>query len=109
MEPHHQPAIAYTVRATLPDAPTLEAYIGWLTGGHASQVLAWGADRAEVVRLEGEPPRVESRYRFPDRAAFDRYERDHAPALRADGVARFGQTGIRFERTVGTILPAPGA
>ena len=87
----------------------MRAYLDWLAGGHAAQVLAGGADRAEVVRLQGDSLQVETRYRFPDRAAFDRYERDHAPALRADGLARFGEAGIRFERTVGTILHADGA
>lgn len=31
-----------------------------------------------------------TRYRLADRAAVDAYLRDHAPRLRADGIARFG-------------------
>ena len=101
--------IAYTVRATLPDQETAHAYLLWLSGGHLAQVLAGGADRAEVGALDGEPPKIESRYRFPNREVFDRYEQDHAPALRAEGLSRFGSAGIRFERSLGTILPLGGA
>ena len=37
--------------------------------------------------------------------SFDRYEADHAPALRTDGMARFGSIpGVLFERSVGEIV-----
>lgn len=100
--------VAYTVRATFPDLATADEYIGWLTGGHIAQVLAAGASGATLVRLDGQPPRVEVRYRFPTRGIFDRYEREHAPALRADGAARFGGRNVSFERTLGAIIPLPG-
>lgn len=113
--PRISPQIAYTVIATLPDGPTAEAYIAWLAGGHISDVIAGGALSGQIMRLdpapgagEGKLPqevRVEVHYRFPDRATFDRYERDHAPALRAEGLARFGpERGVRFERRLGEVV-----
>ena len=50
---------------------------------------------------------VEVRYHFAQRADFERYEREHAPRLRAEGVARFpaGPT-IAYERGTGELLGA---
>lgn len=99
--------LVYTVSATLPDPATRDRYLAWLTSGHLAAVLAGGASMGQVVRIDepAEPIRVQTRYEFPDRAAFDRYERLHAPALRADGGARFGpDSGVRFERTIGTLV-----
>ena len=99
--------IAYTVIASFPDERTREEYIGWLRGGHIDLVLAGGAESAAVVRMEepAEPPRVEVRYRFADRGAYQRYIERHAPALRAEGLRLFGgRPGVRFERTVGEVL-----
>ncbi len=97
--------VAYTVTATLPDTPTRDLYEAWLLGGHVRQVLAGGAERAQVVRLSDPPLAVQSRYEFASERAFERYLQDHAPALRADGLARFGSvSGVTFRREVGTIL-----
>lgn len=99
--------IAYTVTATLPDEAMAREYTAWLLDGHVARVLAAGARSADVVRIENPLPqaRVETRYTFPGRAAFDRYLESHAPALRAEGLLRFGpHSGITFERTIGVIL-----
>ncbi len=102
-------AIAYTVRATCPSTALAAAYIEWLRGGHTTLVLRGGAESAMVVRLDaeraGDEPRVEVRYVFSTREVFDRYIREHAPVLRADGLKHFGpETGVRFERTVGEVM-----
>ncbi|MCW5775324.1 MAG: DUF4286 family protein [Phycisphaeraceae bacterium] len=97
-------AIVYTVTATLPDRPTAERYLEWLKDGHVDAVVAAGAHSAMIVRVTDppEPIRVETRYIFPTRRAFEEYLADHAPALRADGAERFGpETGVRFTRSVG--------
>ncbi len=97
--------VAYTVTAILPDTPTRDLYEAWLLGGHVQQVLAGGAEAAQVVRLSEPPLAVQSRYEFASEGAFERYLQDHAPALRADGLARFGSvSGVTFRREVGTIL-----
>jgi len=99
--------IAYAVRATLPDLDARDEYDRWLTvEGHVRAVLAGGAQRGDVVifdRTDDEPIRVEVRYTFASREAFAAYERDHAPALRAEGIEKFGDRGITFERNVGEI------
>jgi hypothetical protein len=99
--------LEYVVTATLPDGATLERYVSWLCAGHVQAVLAGGAERAEVVHLEGvgEPLRVQTRYVFPSRGAYDRYIAEHAPGLRADGQRLFGPgTGVSFERSVGKVV-----
>jgi len=96
----------YEVTATLKGAEAREAYLTWLKGGHAAALLQW-AERAEVISLEQGPDeaalwRVKSVYCFQDRAAYERYVREGAPALRAEGLAlaeRLG--GISFERALG--------
>jgi hypothetical protein len=77
--------------------------------GHIADVIAAGAVSGEVIVLDtepGQPARVQSRYTFANRAAFDAYVRDHAPRLRADGLARFGTSGITFERAAGEVVYA---
>lgn len=98
--------ITYTVTATLPDEETAFEYAAWLSSDHADKVRRAGADSAAVVRVlePGVPVRVECRYIFPNRGALDTYLANHAPALRAEGLARFpAERGVRFERTVGEI------
>ncbi|MGD9689546.1 MAG: DUF4286 family protein [Phycisphaerales bacterium] len=100
--------IAYTVRATFPSRALADEYVAWLDDGHIDQVIAGGAHSATVIRLDGAAPsseRIEVRYVFSTREIFDRYLEQHAPALRADGLKRFGpEKGIAFERTIGVIL-----
>jgi hypothetical protein len=109
-------SIAYTVRATFRDEATAREWIAWLEDGHVDAVIAGGAHSAMIVRLESDPagsggaghagpPRVEVRYVFSTREVFDRYVREHAPGLRADGMKRFPpERGVTFERTIGAIL-----
>lgn len=102
------PRLVYTVTARLPDAAWAERYVAWLIGGHTAAVVRGGALGADVVRLDpgADPGRtVEARYLFPDRATFDRYIADFAPALRAEGLALFGPaTGVQFERRTGELV-----
>ncbi len=94
--------IVYSVVATLPDRQTLDAYVDWLRGGHLQGVLAGGAMRAQIHRMIEPILQVETRYEFPDRASFDRYEHEFAPALRAEGRERFGSIpGVSFVRSMG--------
>lgn len=104
--------VSYTVTATFPNKDLAERYIAWLLGSkdhpsHVKAVQKGGAHEAQVIALS-EPAdaiRIQTRYLFETRAAFDRYLTHHAPALRADGLAHFGpETGITFERAVGDLL-----
>jgi hypothetical protein len=116
--------LAYTVVATIPDRETLTRYIHWLVDGHIQAVIAGGASIAEVLGPDPTDPtyptdptdptdptpstgpfRVETRYTFPTPDAFRTYEARHAPALRADGTARFGGVaGMTFTRHTAAVL-----
>ncbi|MEC9374687.1 MAG: DUF4286 family protein [Planctomycetota bacterium] len=97
-------SILYMVTATIPDEKTARDYIAWLEDGHVDQVVDGGAHSGMIVRLEGEPIRVETHYVFATRQRFDDYVKKHAPALRADGLKRFPpESGITFERRIGEI------
>jgi hypothetical protein len=102
------PTIAYTVTATFPDQATMDEYIAWLQDGHVDQVIACGAHSVMIVRLDRpaatDPHRVEARYLFSTRSGLDHYIKDHAPLLRAQGLARFPpERGISFARTTGEV------
>ncbi len=101
------PPVAYTVVATLPDESTAQEYLDWLRNGHVAAVIRAGASEAIIVRVDdpATPIRVEIRYRFPSREALDRYVRESAPALRAEGLARFpASRGVHLARAIGRIL-----
>lgn len=103
------PAIAYTVACTFDDPAVADRWTAWLENEHLRDVLEAGATAARAVRLDGEPVTIEVRYRFASREHFDTYERDHAPRLRAEGLARFPlELGLRYRRTVGTIVASAG-
>ncbi|MEO1008370.1 MAG: DUF4286 domain-containing protein [Planctomycetota bacterium] len=101
--------LAYTVIATARDRAAADEFIGWLAhpdgSGHARDVVDAGASSAEVVRLDTEPSgevRVEVRYLFVDRAAFDAYAAGPATALREEGLKKFPPgSPITLARTVG--------
>jgi quinol monooxygenase YgiN len=79
-------------------------YRAWLDA-HVREILALpGFEGAEVFeRLEPAPAEGEfflcTQYRLRDAAALADYLREHAPRLRADGVARFGER-FRADRRV---------
>ncbi len=105
--------ILYVVTAMLPDEALAEAYLAWLTDGHVAEVVAAGAERGDVVRLDvpqtcdsgSSTVRIQTCYVFPSRETFETYCRDHAPRLQAEGRARFGRArGVRFTREVGVLV-----
>lgn len=100
-------AIAYTVVATLPDDAVASEYTAWLESGHLDAVLKAGAGNAVIVRIQDPPSplQVETRYLFPSREVFERYLREAAPGLRAEGLQRFPpERGVSFHRRVGVVL-----
>ncbi len=102
--------LAYTVCAEFTDPNVAQEWLLWLRNGHIEEVLAGGAIAAEIIALEDVSHPVqhfEVRYLFHDRAAFARYEKEHAPRLRAEGIALFPpQRGVTYRRTVGLVLDA---
>lgn len=101
------PRIAYTVTATLPDEQSASEYIRWLRTGHIDAVIRGGADQGMICRViePAEPIRVQTRYTFATREMYDRYIAIWAPALRQEGLERFGPgSGVTFERTLAEII-----
>lgn len=68
-------------------------YRAWL-GDHVAEMLGFdGFTEAEVwddAEREDGAVHIVVHYRLRDRAALDAYLRDHAPRMRGDGLARFG-------------------
>lgn len=101
--------LSYVVTAELESEEVRDRYLAWLgTGGHARDVCAAGASSCEVVLLDGAAIRVETRYVFASREAFERYEREEAPRLRAEGRALF-PSGVEFTRHTGIVVHVEGA
>ena len=102
------PALLYTVRASCPSLQARGRFLSWLTPSHVLQVMAGGATAVRIVLPDREsdtaPAVVETQYVFPSRKAFDTYVRDHAPALRADGLKHFPPaSGVSYTRQVAEI------
>lgn len=96
-------ALLYEVNLMV-DAAIEGEFAAWLDA-HVREIRALpGFTGAEVLRRR--EPAADAgelvfctQYRLRDAAAFDDYLRDHAPAMRADGIARFGGR-FRAERRV---------
>jgi hypothetical protein len=100
--------IAYTVAVTFHDDALAEEWLRWLIGGHVQEVIACGAMDAEIIRLDGPGRSFEIRYHFDSRESFQRYEREHAPRLRAEGLKLFPtENGVVYRRTVGRVVSTP--
>jgi hypothetical protein len=96
------PQVAYTVHVSFTDAAVADEWLRWLFPDHVRAVLAAGAEDAEVVELDGPQRTFEVRYHFASREALGRYEQEHAPRLRAEGLQLFPpERGITYRRTVG--------
>ena len=89
----------YCVTAQFTDEAVRDEYLAWLGSGHMAAVVQGGALSARAVILDGPELRGATQYFFADSQAFDRYVRDFAPALRADGELGRG-------RQVSTLSPA---
>lgn len=99
------PAFVYRVRCTFTDPEVAGRWLRWLHDEHLQDVLDAGASTAEVVRIDAEQVVLEVVYRFADRAAFARYEAEHAQRLRAEGLARFPLSlGLTYARTTGEVV-----
>lgn len=102
------PKLLYTVRAICRDIPQRGRFLAWLSPNHILEVMAGGASGARIVlpdRADDTAPAVvETQYIFPSRKAFDTYVREHAPALRADGLKHFPpESGVTYERQVAEV------
>lgn len=100
--------ILYTVRTTCKDPQQRGRFLAWLSPNHVLEVMKGGATSVRIVLPDREsdtaPAVVETQYVFPSRKAFDTYVRDHAPALRADGLKHFPpESGVTYARQIAEI------
>ena len=102
---------SYTLSCAFTEEAVAREWVDWLRNSHLADVCAAGALDAEIVRLDsgdnsgGATCRFEVRYHFASREAFEAYQRDHAPRLRADGLKLFPpQRGVTYERNTGEVL-----
>ena len=95
--------IVYEVTLTVQRAIE-PAFREWL-GPHVREIVALpGFLGAQVYELAATPGADEAvvfctQYRLADQESLDAYLREHAPRMRQDGIARFGD-GFRAERRV---------
>lgn len=95
--------IAYTVTCHILYRSKAEEWLEWLKNGHVAEVLKGGAESASIVAHD-DGKTFEVRYIFPDQAAFDLYESEHAFALRQEGLQKFPPAdGFTYSRNVGTV------
>jgi hypothetical protein len=102
------PSILYTVRTTCPNPQVRGRFLAWLSPNHVVAVMKGGATSVRIALPDREsdtaPAVVETQYVFPSRKAFDTYVRDHAPALRADGLKHFPpESGVTYSRQIAEI------
>jgi hypothetical protein len=94
------PGVIYEVNLDI-DTAIRDDYLAWLRT-HIAEIRALagftGAECFEVLDPPPAPGRAAFcvQYHLVDAAAFEAYLREHAPRLRADGIARFGD---RFTAT----------
>lgn len=96
--------VVYEVNVEV-DAAIHEAYRAWLRD-HVAEMLALpGFSGAKVFDVLEPPPSAGRvglcvQYALKDREALDDYLREHAPRMRADGVARFGDRFVATRRVL---------
>ena len=63
-----QSLILYTVQCVFTGDPSVaDDWVGWLREEHLQDVMAAGANSAELLRMDGDQLTYEVRYRFPSR------------------------------------------
>jgi hypothetical protein len=95
--------VVYEVNLAV-DAGVLDAYRAWLAGHVAEIVALPGFTGARTWDVVDPPPpagvaHLCVQYALRDAAALQDYLREHAPRLRAEGLARFGER-VRATRRV---------
>lgn len=99
----------YEVNVSFTDRALAAEWLRWMEEVHLTDVLEAGASAGRVVRLDNDSPSEShqafvAQYEFVDRDAFETYLRDHAPRLRAEGLARFPPDKAQYTRRIGQII-----
>lgn len=95
--------VIYTVGCAFTDSAVADEWVAWMRGVHLRQVLAAGALRATLMRIDSH--RYETHYRFSNRAAYEKYIAESAPKLREDGLQAFPlERGLTYSRHVAEVI-----
>jgi hypothetical protein len=97
-----EPNFVLSVRVETDDRASLDKWSDWiLKSGHVSDVCKAGPVNAEITVFDGAPHHLEAKFRFESREAWEKYEREEAPRLRAeaDVAAAEMKLNLRFLRT----------
>lgn len=99
--------IVYVVELEM-EATLRGEYLAWLRG-HVEEMLALpGFTGADILERRDPPPPagrwgVDVHYRLRDGRAFEAYLSEHAPRMRAAGLARFGQRVYASRRVLESV------
>jgi hypothetical protein len=79
----------------------LSEYLNWLKNEHIPRVMATNLfEKYRILKvlteLDGEVESYAIQYELPTMAHFERYEKEFAPALRAETVEKFGEQVTAF-------------
>ena len=96
--------VFYEVTAAIQDRSILVEWVRWMGETHLDDVVAAGATRGRLIRIDGPTATFVCQYEFASRSALDRYLSEHAPRLRAEGVALFDSDQVSYTRRTGDIL-----
>jgi hypothetical protein len=92
--------VEYEVTCAL-DPSVADAWRRWIDGHAAEVVAAGGFSGASVLRVDGAAvPTWVVRYVAPSIAVIEAYLHEHAPRLRADATARFGDGMVASRRVL---------
>jgi len=101
----------YSIQCEFDREQVAGEWLRWLRDEHVHDVLAAGATRAEIIRLDGPAWAFRIDYDFPTFDLYEAYNSEHADRLQADCLGRFPlELGIRYERVSGesiAVLPDP--
>lgn len=100
----------YEVRVSL-DTSVADAWLAWI-GPHMQHVVDTGCFTEATLEREMDPPEgrpaFRVRYHFGHLADLRRYEAEHAPALREEGLQKFG-AAMQASRSVWEVATASKA
>ena len=95
----------YSVQCEFDREQVAGEWLRWLRDEHIGDVLAAGASRAEIIKLDGPVWAYRIEYDFPTFELYEAYNTEHADRLQQECLGRFPlDMGIRYERTSGEIV-----
>lgn len=100
--------VSYSVFIKITNQGRETDWLSWMKNKHLDDVKKGGAIKATLIRLDADDTQdiaYEARYLFKNREEFSFYLKEHAPALRAEGLEKFPpEDGFSYSRSSGDII-----